>query len=104
MKTLFNTIINFINKETVEDNESKKMTVLVRGISVLLMFFFVTCFLMSLFGKIRYGTAFNLFFIALFGIVLCISYYCKKAVTVWAFLICAVIWMTLSLLEYGEKR
>lgn len=101
MKELFSSVINFINKETVHDNESKKMTVLIRIMSIILMLFFFTCFFMSFFGNIRYGTSVNLLFIAIFGIVLYMSYYCTRAVATWTFIVCALVWMTLSLWVYG---
>ncbi len=101
MKELYTSIFNFINKDTSHDNESKKMTVLIRIMSIILMLFFVTCFFMSFFGRIRYGTSVNLIFIAIFGIVLYMSYYCTRAVATWAFIICSLAWITLSLWEYG---
>lgn len=101
MKQLLANLTNFINKDTASDNESKKMTVLIRVLCLILMIFFIVCFFVAMIGKIRYGTAVNLLFIALFGINLYISYYGSKLVSVWSFIVCSVAWMTLSLWVYG---
>jgi len=101
MRKLLDAFVNLIEKETVADNESKKMMVIIRVMSVTLMIFFVVSFLASVFCQMGYSTPINLLFILIFGIILYFSYISPRSVEVWLFIFGSVVWITLSLWLYG---
>ncbi len=94
-------LIDLINKDTIAENESKKMTVLVRKLVIFIMAFqiFGTCFCAV--SSFKDGVACSIMFLFLFSIVLWITYHSGRETTVWSFIVAAVAWSIGSLWLYG---
>lgn len=99
--TFLNKIVNFINKDTSQNNESKKMTVLIRIMTFLCCAFVILLLGFSLYNRVPHGVVCNLCMLAMFVVVLFISYKANRKVTVWAYIIATIIWCNAALWMYG---
>lgn len=93
--------IKLIEKETVHENESKKMTVLTRVLTLFLMCFLTFCVIYCAVVNIKYGVVINALFLLGFSLVMHMTYTSKKMFVIWAFNATTVIWIVTSLWLYG---
>lgn len=99
--SIFNGLVELVNKDTILENESKKMTVLIRKLTLIIIAFLMFSIAFCAVAHVENGIAFSIMFVILFLIVLCISYYASREKTVWSFIVSAVVWSVGSLWLYG---
>ncbi|MCR4586664.1 MAG: GGDEF domain-containing protein [Lachnospiraceae bacterium] len=90
-----------ITKETRHENESNKMTVLLRILSLVLLLFFV---IMSLGFFVTGGysaSAGNLLLAALFALIFFASYILRKSPLIWCFIAVTALWAVSMLWLFG---
>lgn len=94
-------IINYINKDTVHENESKRMAVVVRVLSLVIMLFQVVIMAFCAISGVTNGIVFSAIAIAIYGLVFYISYKKKKIVCVSAYIIATLTWCIVNLWLFG---
>lgn len=89
---LFRKVIGFIGKDTVDKNESKKVTVIIRIIIIsFLLYFTGNVLLCNVFDNIWIFCFYGIF-LGIYVGIFAASYQCKTLTVLWLFNICTIIW------------
>ncbi len=96
-----NNLRQLLNKETIHENESKKMPVLIRKLCLVLIAYFACNVLaLAIMGQVV-AMAGNFVFGLLYFVILIQSYRVHKLTTVWSFILITAIWGFTMLCLFG---
>lgn len=91
---------NFINREVKGDNESKKMTILIRKLLLVILAFMLVSTIVCLFWG-RHVTLYNLVSLFIVTSMMHVTYSKGRMITVWSFVIGIMVMSWLNLMVYG---
>ncbi|MBD5547696.1 MAG: GGDEF domain-containing protein [Lachnospiraceae bacterium] len=99
--SLFNRIVDFINKDVEAKNETKKLTVVIRILLISVMVYFSINGIINV-KELNFAVIlFYVLFFAIFAGLFVISYYCRSMVTLWIFNFGMIVWIYIILYLYG---
>lgn len=99
--SIIDSIKDMVNRETVHENESKKMSVLIRKLClVLIAYFACNIITLAIMGQVI-GLVGNLLFGILYFVIFACSHKTYKIVTVWLFIALTTIWGFTLLCLFG---
>lgn len=99
--TFFHKAAGFINKETHQNNESRKMAVLLRILIIWFNFVLLFSIAFCAYNGIRYGVESSIIMMAIYGIVFYLSYKVEKKISVWLFIVASILWSNIALWLFG---
>lgn len=99
--SIFDKAVSFINRETIQENESKKMSVVIRMLSLFIVCFLIILLIFCLCSRVKYGLPSVALSIIVYGIVFHMTYHVGKRYSVTAFIITTIIWSILNLWLFG---
>ena len=97
----FHKAARFINKETHQNNESRKMAVLLRILIIWFNFVLLFSIVFCAYNGIRYGVESSIIMMAIYGIVFYLSYKVEKKISVWLFIVATILWSNIALWLFG---
>ncbi len=92
---------NFIFKDTRQANESKKMAVLIRVLSLYLVSFFIGAIFFYAYLNVPQAIVWSIVFVALYIAVFIAAYYLPKVPLVWCFIVVTAYWGIMTLKLFG---
>ena len=101
MNALWDKLKEQIYKDTLKVNESKKMTVVIRILSLYLCAFFLTSVIFYVCLGSVLGWVWSIIFILMYLGVFAVSYYAGSNITVWSFMIVTGFWGMMTLKLFG---
>lgn len=99
--SIWNKAISFINRETIQENESKKMSVVIRMLSLFIVSFQVVLLLFCIVVRAKYGIPCVAGSIIVYGMVFHMTYRVGKKYSVNFFIAATILWCVVNLWLFG---